>query len=69
MSPAAGRTVMTLVGVVAGALTFVPALLPFREALIFIAGALGGGAHIARPGDLANLAAAKQALAEKVAGE
>jgi len=64
-----GRTIMTVVGVVAGGLTFVPVLAPFREALIFIAGALGGGAHIARPGDMAELAAAKSALAEKVGKE
>ena len=57
---------MTVAAGVLGALVFVPQLHPYAAALSFLAGALGGGAHVPRPGDLALAKAATEALAKKL---
>lgn len=52
MTPTTIKTLMTIGAAVLGALMFVPQLAQYREPLMFLAGALGGGAHVPRPGDL-----------------
>jgi hypothetical protein len=51
MSPATQKTLMSVAAAVLMALAFVPQLAPYAVALTTLAGALGGGALIKRPGD------------------
>ncbi len=63
MSPAVAKTFMTIGAGIAASLAFVPQLAPYQAALTALAGFLGGGAHVPRPGDLAKAEAATDALA------
>lgn len=69
MTPAWLKTLMTVGSALAGAAMFVPQLAAYQGALGFLAGALGGGAHVPRPGDLARAKAATDALAKVIEGE
>ncbi len=69
MSPTTIKTAMTIVAGVAAALAFVPQLAPYQAALTALAGFLGGGAHVPRPGDGAAINDAKAALEKVVGGE
>jgi hypothetical protein len=76
ISPGLLKTLMTIGAAVLGALVFVPQLAHYQAALAALAGALGGSAHVPRPGDLgaiadanARTAVAKVALAEAIEGE
>ncbi len=51
MSPATLKTVLGLAAAVIMALTLVPQLAPYSQALTLLSGALGGGAFLKRPGD------------------
>lgn len=66
--------IMTLLGATAGAAALlpIPALAPFHDALLLLAGTLGGGAHVPRSGESKSLAQARAALhllAEKIEAE
>jgi hypothetical protein len=51
MTPITIKTLMTIAAAVATALAFVPQLAAYQAALTALAGFLGGGAHVPRPGD------------------
>lgn len=69
MSPTTLKTIMTIGAAIAGALAFVPQLVPYQAAFTALAGFLGGGAHVPQPGAKAELAAVKGALAAAVEAE
>lgn len=52
MNPATLKTIMTIGAAIVGALAFVPQLHAYQAALTALAGFLGGGAHVPRPGDV-----------------
>lgn len=51
MSPTTIKTIMSLLGVVAGAAMLVPQLLPYQSALSALSAGLLAWAHGKRPGD------------------
>lgn len=52
MNPATIKTLMSLVGVLAGAAMLVPDLLPYQSALSALSAGLLAWAHGKRPGDM-----------------
>ena len=69
MGSMTAKTIMTVVAGIAAAAAFVPQFAPYQAALTALAGFLGGGAHVPRPGDLAQVRDAKAALAQAVESE
>lgn len=74
MSPTTAKTLMTGGGIlIGGAAIFlpqaIPALAPFSGFLLWLSGALKGGALIHTPGDLAKARDATDALAKALEGE